>query len=133
VRKLVSKYRFFKFNLHRYGAARTEGTQRSGRTDRTGKTGKSGRTDRTGKPAKTARGENRHSADAYKAKKGAKGDVQGKDKKIEPYAYWPLDPKLLNRRPNKRASAKDGLAKVVRNAKSAGIHHGQKAKDFAAP
>jgi len=48
---------------------------------------------------------------------------------MEPYAYWPLDPKLLNRRPNKQASAKDGLAKVVRNAKSAGIHHGQKAKD----
>ena len=50
---------------------------------------------------------------------------------MEPYAYWQLDPKLLNRRASKKAAAKDGLARVVRNAKQAGIHHGQKAKDFA--
>ena len=80
---------------------------------------------------KTARGENRHSADVYRAKKGARGDAQGKDRKLEPYAYWQLDPKLLNRRASKKAAAKDGLARVVRNAKQAGIHHGQKAKDFA--
>jgi hypothetical protein len=35
----------------------------------------------------------------------------------------------LNRRASKKASAKDGLARVVRNAKAAGINHGQKAKD----
>ena len=107
--------------------AKTQGTLRSGRTARTSRTT---RTERTGKSGKTAKGENRHSADAYKAKKGAKGDVQNKSRKLEPYAYWALDPKLLNRRPNKKAAAKDGLAKVVRNAKTAGIQHGQKAKDF---
>ena len=99
---------------------------RSGRTAKTAKTTKTSKTART---AKTARGENRHSAETYRAKKGAKGDVQGKSRKLEPYAYWPLDPKLLNRRASKKATAKDGLARVVRNAKSAGIHHGQKAKD----
>jgi len=31
-----------------------------------------------------------HSADQYAAKKGAKGDVQVKNRKVEPYAYWPL-------------------------------------------
>ena len=48
---------------------------------------------------------------------------------MEPYAYWPLDPKLLNRRPSKKASAKEGLAKVVRSAKQSGIMHGRKALD----
>ena len=106
--------------------AKTEGTMRSGRTQKTSKTARTSKTTRT---AKTARGENRHSAETYRAKKGAKGDVQGKSRKLEPYAYWPLDPKLLNRRASKKATAKDGLARVVRNAKSAGIQHGQKAKD----
>ena len=101
---------------------------RSGRTTRTDRTS---RTQKTNKSGKTLRGENRHSADTYRAKKGAKGDVQNKSRKLEPYAYWPLDPKLLNRRASKRATAKDGLSNVVRNAKSAGISHGQKAKDEA--
>ena len=105
--------------------AKTQGTMRSGKTARTTKT------TRTTRSGKTARGENRHSADVYRAKKGARGDAQGKDRKLEPYAYWQLDPKLLNRRASKKAAAKDGLARVVRNAKQAGIHHGQKAKDFA--
>ena len=108
--------------------AKTQGTMRSGRTTRTDRTS---RTQKTNKSGKTLRGENRHSADTYRAKKGAKGDVQNKSRKLEPYAYWPLDPKLLNRRASKRATAKDGLSNVVRNAKSAGISHGQKAKDEA--
>ena len=110
--------------------AKTNGTMRSGRTARTGK-GRGGsvggRTERSGK---TARGSNKaHGAEAYRAKKGAKGDVRSKSRKLEPYAYWPLDPKLLNRRASKRASAKEGLGRVVRNAKAAGIFHGQKARD----
>ena len=32
----------------------------------------------------------------FKAKKGAAGDTKGSSK-LEPYAYWPLDRKLLNR------------------------------------
>ena len=55
--------------------------------------------------------------------------MRSKSRKLEPYAYWPLDPKLLNRRASKRASAKEGLGRVVRNAKAAGIFHGQKARD----
>ena len=75
--------------------AKTQGTMRSGKTARTTKT------TRTTRSGKTARGENRHSADVYRAKKGARGDAQGKDRKLEPYAYWQLDPKLLNRRASK--------------------------------
>jgi ribosomal RNA-processing protein 12 len=111
--------------------AKTDGTMRSGRTTRTARTARTDRTGKAGETGKTARGENRHSADAYRAKKGAKGDVRDKSRKLEPYAYWPLDPKLLNRRASKKAAAKDGLARVVRDAKSAGIRHGQKAKDEA--
>ena len=87
-------------------------------------------------PAKKADGDDAKKAAAAKktakktpAKKGAKGDVRSKSRKLEPYAYWPLDPKLLNRRASKRASAKEGLGRVVRNAKAAGIFHGQKARD----
>ena len=47
----------------------------------------------------------------FKAKKGG-GDVKG-GSKVEPYAYWPLDRKLLNRRPGKTASAKTSLATVI--------------------
>ena len=113
--------------------AKTNGTMRSGRTARTGK-GRGGsvggRTERSGK---TARGSNKaHGAEAYRAKKGAKGDVRSKSRKLglrQQRVHGPLDPKLLNRRASKRASAKEGLGRVVRNAKAAGIFHGQKARD----
>ncbi len=52
--------------------------------------------------------------------------MSGKSK-MEPYAYWPLDRKLLNRRPDKKAAAKQGLDQVVRAAKS-GAAKGRKAK-----
>lgn len=116
-------------NVSRARTAKTRGTARSCETARTDRTGRSQKTDR--KNGKTAKGENKHAADAYRAKKGAKGDVRDTRRTLEPYAYWPLDPKLLNRRASKRATAKDGLASVVRNAKAAGIVHGQKAKDQA--
>ena len=48
----------------------------------------------------------------FKAK-AAGGDVKGSSA-VEPYAYWPLDRKMLNRRPSKTASAKAGLGAVVR-------------------
>ena len=32
---------------------------------------------------------------------------------VEPYAYWPLDRKMLNRRNAKKAEAKRGLSEVV--------------------
>ena len=62
----------------------------------------------------------------FKARKGAKGDTKGKSS-VEPYAYWQLDRKLLNRRASKQAAAKKGLQGVVRGAK-AGTAKGRKAK-----
>lgn len=50
------------------------------------------------------------------ASKKAGGDVKRKDK-LEPYAYWPLDRKLMSRRPEHRAAARKGMASVVKLAK----------------
>ncbi|PON84609.1 Coatomer beta subunit [Trema orientale] len=50
------------------------------------------------------------------ANKKAGGDVQKKDK-LEPYAYWPLDRKMMSRRPEHRAAAKKGMASVVKMTK----------------
>ena len=44
---------------------------------------------------------------------------------MEPYAYWPLDRKLLNRRPGKKAAAEQGLQAVVRSAARAGKGKGK--------
>ncbi|KAK3155461.1 hypothetical protein QOZ80_2BG0203570 [Eleusine coracana subsp. coracana] len=51
----------------------------------------------------------------YTSKK-AGGDLTKKDK-MEPYAYWPLDHKLLNRRSDRKASARKGMASVMKVAK----------------
>ena len=51
----------------------------------------------------------------YASKKAA-GDVKRKDK-LEPYAYWPLDRKMMSRRPEHRAAARKGMASVVRLTK----------------
>ena len=120
---------------------RTEG----GRSRFTSKTGKSrggassmgGRTNATGRTSGTHNSQGvkrqrttheRHSADLYKAKGKTKGDVYSKETKVEPYAYWPLDPKLLNRRNSKKVAAREQLGGVVRSAKAAGILHGKKSK-----
>lgn len=50
------------------------------------------------------------------ASKKAGGDLKRKDK-LEPYAYWPLDRKMVSRRPEHRASARNGMARVVKLAK----------------
>ena len=102
-------------------------TMRSGRSVRTNKTSRTTKSGQTVKTVKSKKGEGKHSADRYRAKKGAMGDR--KNGALEPYAYWQLDPKLLNRRPSKRAKAGVGLAKVVRNTTQLGIMTGQKAKD----
>ena len=36
-----------------------------------------------------------------------------KEGKLEPHAYWPLDPKMMNRREGKRVAARRGLASVA--------------------
>ncbi|XP_062143407.1 uncharacterized protein LOC133851110 isoform X1 [Alnus glutinosa] len=51
----------------------------------------------------------------YSSKK-AGGDVKRKDK-LEPYAYWPLDRKMMSRRPEHRAAARKGMASVVKMTK----------------
>ena len=50
--------------------------------------------------------------DRFKAKAGTGGDVKG-TAKVEPFAYWPLDRRMTNRRVSKAKQAKDGLDKVV--------------------
>ena len=67
-----------------------------------------------------------HSGDRFKSKKKAGGDVKG-NSKLEPYAYWPLDRKMLNRREQKTKKAKAGLDNVVRAVKE-GAAKGRKAK-----
>ncbi|KAL8139269.1 hypothetical protein V2J09_005290 [Rumex salicifolius] len=52
----------------------------------------------------------------YTSKKGAKGDIKRKGK-LEPYAYWPLDRKMVSKRPEHRASARRGMARVVKLSK----------------
>ncbi|KAL3830065.1 hypothetical protein ACJIZ3_018867 [Penstemon smallii] len=51
------------------------------------------------------------------ASKKAGGDVKRKDK-LEPYAYWPLDRKMVSRRPEHRAAARKGMASVVKLTKN---------------
>lgn len=51
----------------------------------------------------------------YASKKAA-GDVKRKDK-LEPYAYWPLDRKMMSRRPEHRAAARKGMVSVVKLTK----------------
>jgi len=51
----------------------------------------------------------------YGSKK-ASGDVKRKGK-LEPYAYWPLDRKMMSRRPEQRAAARKGMANVVKLSK----------------
>ncbi|KAI8020694.1 RRP12-like protein [Camellia lanceoleosa] len=51
------------------------------------------------------------------ASKKARGDVKRKGK-LEPYAYWPLDRKMMSRRPEQRAAARKGMASVVKMTKN---------------
>lgn len=51
----------------------------------------------------------------YSSKKAA-GDVKRKNK-LEPYAYWPLDRKMMSRRPEHRAAARKGMVSVVKLTK----------------
>lgn len=61
----------------------------------------------------------------FKAKR-AGGDVKGKSA-VEPFAYWKLDRKMLNKRTHKRSGASKELSNVVGGAR-AGAAKGAKAK-----
>lgn len=67
------------------------------------------------KRRKTAESGRGYTGKEYGSKK-AGGDVKRKDK-LEPYAFWPLDRKMLSRRPEHRAAAKKGMASVVNMTK----------------
>ncbi|KAL0054199.1 hypothetical protein WJX82_005285 [Trebouxia sp. C0006] len=104
----------------RYAA--TEGAKSRGRSSAGGSVGGRSMGARTSATAKGSQ----HSGDRFKARKGAKGDTKGASK-VEPYAYWPLDRKMLNRRAGKQAAAKKGLERVVKAAKTGAVK-GHKAK-----
>lgn len=67
------------------------------------------------KRRKTAESGRGYTGKEYGSKK-AGGDIKRKDK-LEPYAFWPLDRKMLSRRPEHRAAAKKGMASVVNMTK----------------
>ncbi|GKD97623.1 hypothetical protein Tco_1381520, partial [Tanacetum coccineum] len=52
----------------------------------------------------------------YSSKK-AGGDLKRKGK-LEPYAYWPLDRKMVSRKPDHRAAARKGMSSVVKLSKT---------------
>ncbi|KAG9443732.1 hypothetical protein H6P81_015072 [Aristolochia fimbriata] len=56
-----------------------------------------------------------YTGNEYKSKR-ARGDLKKKGK-LEPYAYWPLDRKMLSRREEHKATARKGMASVVKLAK----------------
>ncbi|GAB4838105.1 hypothetical protein Ancab_027636 [Ancistrocladus abbreviatus] len=56
-----------------------------------------------------------YTGNEYVSKK-ARGDVKRKGK-LEPYAYWPLDRKMVSRRSEHRATARRGMASVVKLTK----------------
>lgn len=58
-----------------------------------------------------------YTGEEYASKKSkVMGDVK-KEGKLDPYAYWPLDPKILNRREAKRTAARKGMGSVMKSAK----------------
>jgi len=56
-----------------------------------------------------------YTGNEYTSRK-ASGDLKKKDK-LDPYAYWPLDRKLLNRRAERKAAARKGMVSVMKFAK----------------
>ncbi|XP_057767673.1 uncharacterized protein LOC130987961 [Salvia miltiorrhiza] len=76
---------------------------------------KSASTQKTQKRRKTSDSGWAYTGKEYASKK-AGGDVKRKDK-LEPYAYWPLDRKMVSRRPEHRAAARSGMARVVKLTK----------------
>lgn len=70
---------------------------------------------KTQKRRKTSNSGWAYTGSEYASKK-AGGDVKRKDK-LEPYAYWPLDRKMMSRRPEHRAAARKGMASVVKLTK----------------
>lgn len=69
------------------------------------------------KKAKTGTKSWAYTGEDYANQKGKGGGDVKRDGKFEPYAYWPLDPKLLNRRDSKKAAARQGMSSVLKKGK----------------
>ncbi|KAK0572072.1 hypothetical protein LWI29_025683 [Acer saccharum] len=67
---------------------------------------------KTQKRRKTSESGWAYTGSEYTSKKAA-GDVKRKGK-LEPYAYWPLDRKMMSHRPEHRAAARKGMGSVVK-------------------
>jgi ribosomal RNA-processing protein 12 len=103
---------------------RTFNTRKTNNSNKRGAgTSKSFGTNKSTKTNKTSKTALTHTGDRYKAKGG--GDVRKKGEKLQPYAYWPLDAKLLNRRNSKRGEARETLSGVV---KGSAVLRGKKAR-----
>ena len=76
---------------------------------------KSANSRKTQKRRKTSDSGWAYTGNEYASKK-AGGDLRRKNK-LEPYAYWPLDRKMMSRRPEHRAAARKGMASVVKMTK----------------
>ncbi|KAL2650995.1 hypothetical protein R1flu_019123 [Riccia fluitans] len=73
---------------------------------------KHGRPVKDSQARKKAKNSWAYTGEDYVNRKG-KGDIK-KEGKHDPYAYWPLDPKMLNRRQAKRRTARDGMSSVFK-------------------
>ena len=76
----------------------------------------SARSGRGGGKAAHGAGGKEHGGERFRAKKAA-GDVS-RQGGVQPYAYWPMDAKMLNRREAKKRTARTGLDRVVSAAKA---------------
>jgi len=91
--------------------------------------GRSGVTSTGGRSSITASGRPKskfqhHDGQRFRGGKGAAGDARG-NASVEPYAYWPLDRRLLNRRTDKQREGRQVMRGVV--AAAGGVKKGAKA------
>ena len=66
-----------------------------------------------------------HSGERFKPKQSSTGGHVKGSQRVEPYAYWSFDRKMLNRRQGKQAGASKSLATVVRAAKAGAARRGK--------
>ncbi|BFI25857.1 ribosomal RNA-processing protein 12 [Marchantia polymorpha subsp. ruderalis] len=125
---------------------RSRGGRSAGGATKHGRPVKGGAAQEAGrKRAKKSGSSWAYTGDEYVNHKGKGGGDVKKEGKLDPYAYWPLDPKMLNRRQAKRTAARDGMSSVFKagsKRKGAGAsakpslvkrgankkHHGSKSK-----
>ncbi|KAL8209270.1 hypothetical protein R6Q57_006002 [Mikania cordata] len=83
---------------------------------------------KTEKRRKTSQSGWAYTGSEYSSKK-AGGDLKRKGK-LEPYAYWPLDRKMVSRRPKHRATARKGMSSVVKRLEGQSVSNALAIKGF---